>query len=140
MADYGFVYVLSSPAMPGLYKVGATTRSPHQRAAELSHGTGVAYEFSVAFYGEVENPMKWERIVHADLSSKRLNDSREFFYGPLIEIINAIEGDGECCSLWDSDLAIEARNPGRLSPSAPLWFEKNLHSDGYLERVRRSAQ
>ncbi|MGP8777143.1 GIY-YIG nuclease family protein [Pseudomonas aeruginosa] len=54
MSGYGFVYVLTSPAMPGLYKVGATTRSPRQRAEELSRGTGVPHEFEVAFYAEVQ--------------------------------------------------------------------------------------
>ncbi|MDC0850100.1 GIY-YIG nuclease family protein [Pseudomonas aeruginosa] len=51
MSGYGFVYVLTSPAMPGLYKVGATTRSPRQRAEELSRGTGVPHE--CGFHGHL---------------------------------------------------------------------------------------
>ncbi len=140
MSGYGFVYVLTSPAMPGLYKVGATTRSPRQRAEELSRGTGVPHEFEVAFYAEVQEPFLWERRVHALLSDKRISSSREFFYGPLIDIIHTIEGDGECLSYWDSDQATEARNPGMVWPARPLWFEQNLHSAGYLERLRRNAQ
>ncbi|MGP8777071.1 GIY-YIG nuclease family protein, partial [Pseudomonas aeruginosa] len=87
-----------------------------------------------------QEPFLWERRVHALLSDKRLSSSREFFYGPLIDIINTIEGDGECLSYWDSDQATEARNPGMVWPGKPLWFEQNLHSAGYLERLRRNAQ
>jgi hypothetical protein len=138
MSKYGFVYILQSSAMPGVYKVGATERSPHQRAEELSRGTGVPVAYEVAFYGEVENAFAWEKTVHKALENYRVSESREFFKAPLSLIISTIEGDGECLSLWDSDMAREARNPGHVDKFNPLWFEQNLHAPGYLERVRRS--
>ncbi len=140
MSAFGFVYILYSPAMPGVYKVGATERSPHQRAAELSRGTGVPHEYDVAFYGEVAKPMQWEREVHGRLERYRVSLAREFFKAPLLEIIKAVEGDGECYSSWDSDMAREARNPGSVWAQQPLWFEQPLHGSGYLERIRRAAQ
>lgn len=139
MSRYGFVYVLYSPAMPGVYKVGATERSPHQRAAELSRGTGIPVAYEVAHYGEVENPFAWEAHVHNELDAYRVNPDREFFRAPLAKIIEVIRGDGETLSSWDSDMAYEAKSPGRVWPQNPLWFEKPLHPSGYLERVRREA-
>ena len=127
MADFGFVYILRNEAMPGLYKVGATTRSPHQRAKEL-------------FYGEAEAPFVLEKKVHAALNAKRLSSNREFFYGPLIDIIKLIEADDELYSSWDADYATEARNPGKVWVGNPLWFERNLHSAGYIERMARESE
>lgn len=139
MSSYGFVYVLHSCAMPGVYKVGATERSPHQRAEELSRGTGVPAAYEVAYYGEVEKPFVWEAHVHRELAKYRINADREFFRAPLLTIITAIQGDGELLSSWHSDMAYEAKNPGMVFPHRPLWFEQNLHDVGYLERVRREA-
>ena len=44
----GWVYVLVNSSMPGIAKVGRTTRAPRDRAAELSGVTGVATPFIVA--------------------------------------------------------------------------------------------
>lgn len=140
VSNFGFVYVLSSSAMPGVYKVGATDRSPHQRAAELSRGTGVPIEYEVAFYGETQNAFAWEKAVHVVLAKYRVSESREFFRAPLIKIILAVEGDGELWSSWDSDMAREARNPGSVWLQNPLWFEQCLHDSGFIERVRRGLQ
>lgn len=138
--SFGFVYVLHNPAMPGVYKVGATERSPHQRAEELSRGTGVPAAYEVAYYGEVEKPFVWEAHVHRELEKYRINHLREFFRAPLLLIITTIQGDGELLSSWDSDMAAEAKTPGLVWAENPLWFEKNLHDVGYLERIRRSVQ
>lgn len=137
---YGFVYIMGNEAMPGVYKVGVTAYSPRRRAAELSRGTGVPAEYQVLFYGEHENAAAWERRVHLALASRRVSENREFFHGPLFDIIQAVEGDGELVSSWDSDEAKEARNPGSMWRSSPLWFEQGLHAPGFIERVRRERQ
>ncbi|AZC88393.1 hypothetical protein C4K29_2090 [Pseudomonas chlororaphis subsp. piscium] len=139
-STYGFIYIMGNEAMPGVYKVGMTAYSPRRRAAELSLSTGVPSEYQVLFYGEHENAAAWEKEVHLVLAGRRVSDNREFFHGPLIDIIHAMEGDGELASEWESDEAKEARRPGCMSQHDPLWFERNLHSSGYLERLRRANQ
>lgn len=85
----GWVYVLSNPCMPGIYKVGMTTTSPEVRARELSSATGVPAPFKIeaAFY--THSPLESEKEVHEVLSEWRVNDSREFFELSLGEIIYA---------------------------------------------------
>ena len=85
----GWVYVLSNPCMPGIYKVGMTTTSPEVRARELSSATGVPAPFKIeaAFY--THSPLESEKEVHEVLSEWRVNDSREFFELSLGEIIHA---------------------------------------------------
>lgn len=74
----GYVYILSNPAMPGLHKIGKTTRSSQARAHEL-YQTGVPAPFKVEY--EVFSPdCSWlERAVHEELSDSREDFSREFF-------------------------------------------------------------
>jgi hypothetical protein len=139
MRNFGFVYILASDAMPGIYKVGSTEYSPRERAVDLSRGTGVPAPYRVVFYGEVEGALAWEKQVHLALADRRITDSREFFRGPLIDIIRTIEGDGALCSEWDSDEAREARQPGSMNSRNPLWFEANLYPPGYIERLRRAS-
>lgn len=45
----GFVYVLSNAGMPGLLKIGSSTKVPTARAAELNT-TGVPSPFEVEYY------------------------------------------------------------------------------------------
>jgi hypothetical protein len=83
---YGFVYCLGNPAMPGLYKIGQTSRSPQQRAVDLSASTGVPQPFYVVGYIEIESPEWWERRFHQWLDQFRSNERREFFQCSLADI------------------------------------------------------
>ena len=83
----GSVYVLANSSMPGLVKVGKTTRDPQERAAELSRHSGVPQPFRVVFSLLVADCDESERVVHNSLASRRANDDREFF---LISIDDAV--------------------------------------------------
>lgn len=78
-APIGFVYVLVNPYMPGICKVGCTERSPHERAHELSQGSGVPYAFEVLCFIEIRNFQAVERHLHEVLSDYRISSGREFF-------------------------------------------------------------
>src|SRR3954466_7359261 len=51
----GFVYILINPSLPGLVKIGKTTRSSESRAMELSAPTGLPTPFIVAFDEEFDD-------------------------------------------------------------------------------------
>ena len=76
----GCVYILKNEAMPGLIKIGYTTRTAEKRADELYEGiTGVPMPFEVAHEYLCEEPEKLEREIHRKLTSHRINQYREFF-------------------------------------------------------------
>lgn len=78
---FGYVYILTNPAMPGIVKIGHTQRRPERRLAELSGATGVPEEFQLFHYGSFENSAQIERIVHSVLDEQgcRTSKNREFF-------------------------------------------------------------
>lgn len=88
----GYIYVLANSAMPDLVKVGKTTRTPAERAAELSKVTSVPTPFIVVYEQLVEDCTTAEEFVHTMLQQKsyRESDNREFFRAPVSEIVSII--------------------------------------------------
>lgn len=74
----GYVYILTNEAMPGLVKIGRTTRDVDIRAAELWQ-TGVPVKFRVEAYERTFDCVDLERLMHQDFAGHRVNASREFF-------------------------------------------------------------
>lgn len=89
----GFVYVLGNEAMPGIFKLGMTSKSPYLRAKELSSATGVPSPFVVLCYGEFENARAKEQACHEQLSEYRWSDNREFFKCHLEHLIGELYWD-----------------------------------------------
>lgn len=79
MSGAGWVYILTNPAMPGLIKIGLTTRNPSARAAELGGSTGVPAAFAVAWCRAVSDCEAVEATVHRMMGDKRVSGRREFF-------------------------------------------------------------
>jgi TPR repeat protein len=90
--EQGWVYVLVNPSIPGLVKVGRTTKTPAERALELSRATGVATAFVLVFEQEFADCVSAERDIHAalDRCGMRFKPNREFFFGPIPDIIRVI--------------------------------------------------
>lgn len=117
----GYLYILINPTMPGLAKVGRTTRDPSTRVGELSSATGVASPFILAYSQPVIDCVTAERWVHSQLESAgfRHAANREFFTAPLHEIVplvlqaaqlcaNVAEGDGSVeSSVNESDNVVQ---------------------------------
>lgn len=78
MASEGFIYVLSNKSMPGLVKIGKTTRSPINRAKEL-YTSGVLMPFHVEYAVYSPDVDTLEADIHDDLADQRESHSREFF-------------------------------------------------------------
>lgn len=86
----GFVYILSNAGMPGLLKIGFTTKVPTERAAELNT-TGVPSPFEVEYYCLIDGAAALECAVHRNLASARHIGDREFFRLSLVAAIQAVE-------------------------------------------------
>ena len=87
----GHIYVLQNNAFPDLKKIGKTTRTPEERAAELSRHSGVPLPFRVVFSLLVTDCDEAERVVHNALASRRANDDREFFLVSIDDAIHTIK-------------------------------------------------
>jgi T5orf172 domain len=74
----GFIYVMSNRAMPGLVKVGRSSRLPEDRAKDL-HTTGVPYGFDVDRRAVTSRPVAVERRAQDLLAPFRAAPNREFF-------------------------------------------------------------
>jgi len=90
----GFIYVMSNPSFGGnLYKIGKTTRTPEERAVELSSPTGVPKPYKVEYQQYVSDCHEAEIMIHGALHKYR--ERREFFeisLDRLIAICTAICG------------------------------------------------
>lgn len=85
----GWIYLLTNPAMPGLVKVGMTTRSPEERAHELA-STGVPMPFDVEAAWPVDDVRAAERAAHTALSGHRVDGAREWFRVSVPQAIDAL--------------------------------------------------
>lgn len=73
----GWLYVLESPSVPDHCKIGMTTRTPDERASELS--TGVPHGLRVAHAWPVDDARGSERDAHTRLASYRVDAGSEWF-------------------------------------------------------------
>ena len=73
------VYVLSNPAMPGLVKIGKTTRDDTEIRMWELYTTGVPVPFECEYAVEVDDERKLERALHEAFEPSRINPRREFF-------------------------------------------------------------
>lgn len=74
-----FVYILSNPALPGLLKIGYTSKKPNIRIKEVSSSTGVPVPFKLEFVYRTVNGQALEKAVHKYLEGYRVNNKKEFF-------------------------------------------------------------
>ena len=74
-----WVYILSNPTQPGIYKIGYTKLTPDERAKQISNATGVPLPYEVAWALRCFNGEQLEGAVHHALKEYRVNSQREFF-------------------------------------------------------------
>ena len=80
---------MQNDAMPGLVKIGLTSRLAEDRAQEL-FTTGLPSPFQVVFRALTSNPRELEKEVHRQLKDRRLKNNREFFSMTPVEAMNTI--------------------------------------------------
>ncbi len=79
--DYGIVYLLTNPVMPGLVKIGMTTREDMDARMKELYSTGVPVPFECQFACKVKKSdcAKIEKALHTAFNPQRINANREFF-------------------------------------------------------------
>lgn len=88
----GYVYILTNPSMPGLVKIGMTTRCVNGRAQEL-YQTGVPMPFKVSFEVLTPDCAELEIRAHEKFASVRVSDSREFFAASVADVSQYLEDE-----------------------------------------------
>ncbi len=88
--DTGVVYVLTNAMMPGIVKIGMTTRKDVQARMKELYGTGVPLPFKCEFACSVKASRckELEHALHLAFHPYRINPNREFFQ---IEPYQAVE-------------------------------------------------
>lgn len=79
--QYGIVYLLTNPCMPGLVKIGMTTQEDIDKRMKELYTTGVPVPFECQFACKVNSKdcAKIEKALHTAFDPQRVNKNREFF-------------------------------------------------------------
>ena len=132
---------MSNAAMPGLYKVGCTSRNPSERASDL-YSTGVPAPFVVEYCAYIEDYAYIERIAHSNLS--KYNYSKEFFKCDLEKCIIEVKraaASQPTYKEWYRDQQMKARVEGREAQYLRELEEKRRREQiARAERERRERQ
>jgi hypothetical protein len=75
----GIVYILSNPAMPGIYKIGITLRNDIKSRLRELFTTSVPVPFECEYACKVADCKKVESAIHYAFDPERINPQREFF-------------------------------------------------------------
>jgi T5orf172 domain len=75
----GIVYIFTNPAMPGIVKIGRTTRSSIETRLKELFTTGVPVPFECAIACDVDDCISLEKALHLAFNPYRINTGREFF-------------------------------------------------------------
>jgi hypothetical protein len=97
MKNPQYVYILSNPSIPGILKIGHTTRNVIDRLREINAGVGVIIPWEIRWSYKCPNGRMLEEEVHSHLQELGLrpNKRREGFYIGLNDAIGIIEELGD---------------------------------------------
>ena len=131
METEGIIYVLTNPAMPGMLKIGMTTRDEIEIRMNELYTTGVPLPFECSFAGKTDNLKEVERALHIAFGPNRVNPKREFFE---IEDVQVIELLRLICS---EDVTPEVKNElekvDEVSKNAGKRFKEKRPKFNFLE-------
>ena len=122
----GYIYVMSNYSMPGLLKIGMTTRNPETRLLEAnSPKTWIPTNFNLELAKKVNNPKQKEKTLHIILEkfTERTNSTREFFRVS-IEIVNLLFDliDGE---IYNNNNDNNNNNNNNMVEKLNYWNEED---------------
>lgn len=116
--NYGIVYVLTNPVMPGLVKIGMTTRNNVDERMRELYGTGVPVPFECQYACKVKTSdcAKIEKALHTAFAPNRINTNREFFQikpeqaMAILELFHREDITQEITEEIDNDLTTEDKS------------------------------
>jgi hypothetical protein len=129
----GVIYVLANRYMPGLLKIGQTTRDPEVRAREISRSTGVPDDFEIIFDEIVSDVDGAESAIHAQLAKHRVNKLREFFQ---VDFRTGIKVVRRVCEAFAVDEESDAEGIEILPPlerRMRRWLRRELVSVEFVQ-------
>lgn len=80
-----YIYILSNPSMPNMFKIGYTSKKPEERAKQISRSTGVPTPYKVEWAFKCHDGDLLEKEVHQVLDYCRVTSNKEHFTLPLEE-------------------------------------------------------
>lgn len=144
----GIVYVLTNPAMPGLVKIGMTSRNNIDERMKELYGTGTPVPFECKYACKVKSSdcEKIEKALHTAFAPDRINANREFFKikpeqaMAILELFNREDVTQEITDEIDNDLTTEDKSASEKINSSrrpPLnYFEMGMKKDDLLVYVK----
>jgi hypothetical protein len=91
METLDIVYIFTNRGMPGLCKIGYTSRNDVKERAKELYTTGVPYPFQIYYACQVYKGKKIEKTLHKLFDDQRVNDNREFFETDPEKVILALQ-------------------------------------------------
>lgn len=116
MAIRGWVYIVSNQAMPGLLKIGFSTKDPALRALDLNN-TGSPHPYVVVYDALVHEPRDIEQRVHAALKAQCVG--KEWFNCSREVAIRAIRRIADGSIITETSFSFP--DAGRTQASDAAW-------------------
>lgn len=135
-ATPGWVYVLTSPALPGIVKVGMTARDPELRAEEIAEPHGLTFE--VAYKVPCADCKVAENRAHKMLMRSRAYgaDLREMLNVSFLEGVTEFFRVDTATAIAVVDAAVDSiLLPARVSPEA-YWIDGARARGRIIEPLR----
>ena len=141
--EYGIVYLLTNPYMPGLVKIGMTAKTDIEKRMRELYTTGVPAPFECQFACEVNNKecAKIEKALHKAFDPQRVNSNREFFKinveqaKAILELFHHRDVTEDVAEEIENDLTQEDKEASsKAKKRSPLnYYEMGLHRGDILK-------
>ncbi len=142
--EYGIVYLLTNPVMPGLVKIGMTAQEDIEKRMRELYTTGVPVPFECQFACKVKKGDcgKIEKALHTAFAPQRVNANREFFRiqveqaKAILELFHHTDVTEEVSDEIENDLTDEdkaATKKARLHRPPLNFFEMGMKKGDVLQ-------
>lgn len=121
-SNYGIVYLLVNEAMPGLVKIGKTSRCDLEKRMKELFTTGVPLPFECAYACRVKlvHMDELEKALHTAFAPNRVNENREFFristdqVMPILKLMHNLN-EGDATAEVAAEIASELKEEDKVA-------------------------